>query len=70
MPLEKLRAALAAQKSAEKSTQPIPLARAETLENINIFEINNLGKFEEIPDNAINNFQTHQALLTYASQKS
>ena len=70
MPLEKLTAALAARKEAEKSTQPISLARAEPQENNKIFEKNNLSKFEEIPDNAINNFQTHQALLTYASQKS
>ena len=68
MALEKLRAALAARKSAEKFTQPIPLARAEPQENNKIFEKNNLTKFEEIPDNAINNFQTHQALLTYASK--
>jgi hypothetical protein len=66
MALEKLRAALATQ----KSTQPILLARAEPQENNKIFEKNNLRKFEEIPDNAINNFQTHQALLTYASRKS
>jgi len=43
MALDKLRAALAAQKSAEKSTQPIPLARAEPLENIKIFSMNKLG---------------------------
>jgi hypothetical protein len=68
MALEKLRSALAAKEKAENSTPPIPLARAELLENNKTLEFNELNIFKEISIPSADNFQNHQLLLTYAEK--
>jgi hypothetical protein len=68
MALEKLRSALAAKEKAENSTPPIPLARAELIENNKTLELNELNIFKEISMPSTDNFQNHQSLLTYAGK--